>query len=501
MSLIDITNTINGYLWSIAMIVLCMGVAALLSIRMGFFQVRLAKDMLSLLLGGKSSENGISSFQGFSMALGGRIGIGAIAGVATAICFGGPGAVFWMWVYAFLGAGSAFTESVLAQTWKEEINGEYRGGPAYYIEKGTGFKAMAIVFAIAAVIANAFTGPTIQAFNIAESVHNTFGISTIITGLALAALTGFVIFGGMKRIGSFAERIVPFMAIGYILIAIIILIVNIKNVPSMFALIFKSAFHMEAFYGAIWGQAIIWGVKRGVYSSEAGMGSGAQASAAAEVSHPAKQGLAQSFSVYVDTIFVCGATAVMILCTGMYNVQGADGKFLVENLPGIAAGSAYTQAAIDSLIPGFGSIFLVLAIFFFAFTTLMSFGFYADCNVAYLFKKNAKLKEIQIIVKLILVAMIIFGSIRTSAVAWNFADIGVGFCSWINLIGLILLQKPAIKILKDYEKQKKLGLDPVFDPEDCGIKNADLWHDIVKRRYAELLEKKNALNKDKDIAS
>ncbi|MBN7773798.1 alanine/glycine:cation symporter family protein [Clostridium aminobutyricum] len=505
MNLVTITNEINVYLWSVALIVLCMGVATLLSVRMRFFQVRLAKDMLTLLLGGKSSENGISSFQGFAMALGGRIGIGAIAGVATAICFGGPGAVFWMWVYAFLGAGSAFAESVLAQTWKEEINGEYRGGPAYYIEKGTGIKAMAVVFAIAATIANALTGPTIQAFNIAESVHNTFGISTLVTGLALAALTGFVIFGGMKRIGRTAEYIVPFMAIGYILLALIILAVNYKNVPGMFALIFKSAFHMEAVYGAIWGQAIIWGVKRGVYSSEAGMGSGAQASAAAEVSHPAKQGLAQSFSVYVDTIFVCGATAVMILCTGMYNVQGADGTFIVENLPGVAAGSAYTQAAIDSLLPGFGSIFLVLAIFFFAFTTLMSFGFYADCNVAYLFKKSPKLKEIQIAVKLILVAMIIFGSVRTSTVAWNFADIGVGFCSWINLIGLILLQKPAVKILKDYERQKKLGLDPVFDPAECGIKNADLWHDIVKRRYSDLLEKKKSVmknqNGDKDIAS
>lgn len=504
MNLVNITNVINGYLWSTAMVVLCLGVGIFFSIRMGFFQIRLIKDMVKHLLGGKSSESGISSFQGFSMALGGRIGIGNIAGVATAICFGGPGAVFWMWVYAFLGAGTAFAESVLAQTWKERINGEYRGGPAYYIEKGTGIKALAVLFAVAAIIANAFTGPTIQAYNIAETVHNAFGIPAAATGVAVAILFGIIVFGGMKRIGQFAEKVVPLMAGIYILLALIILAINFTHIPSMFALIFKSAFNMEAVFGAIWGQTILWGVKRGVYSSEAGMGSGAQASAAAEVSHPAKQGLAQSFSVYVDTLFVCTATAIMILSTGMYNVAGVkEGSFLVENLPGIAAGTGYTQAAIDTLVPGLGSAFIAIAIFFFAFTTILSFAFYADCNISYLFRNFKELKKIDIVIKSILIIMIIFGSLRTSTVAWNFADIGVGLSAWVNLIGLILLQKPVIKILKDYEKQKKMGLNPVFDPADCGIEHADLWYEIVKQNYDDLAqEKKNCLeNKQGNIAS
>ncbi len=504
MNLVEITNVINSYLWSVAMIGLCLGVGIFFSVRLGFFQIRLIKDMVKHLLGGQSSENGISSFQGFSMALGGRIGVGNIAGVATAICFGGPGAVFWMWVYAFLGAGAAFAESVLGQIWKEEIDGEYRGGPAYYILKGTGIKWLAILFAIAGVIANAFTGPTIQAFNIADSVKNAFGIPAIVSGCVVAALFAFVIFGGMKRIGSVAEKIVPIMAAIYILLMIVILAVNIKNVPSMFAVIFRSAFNMEAVYGAIWGQTIMWGVKRAVYSSEAGMGSGSQASAAAEVSHPAKQGLAQSFSVYVDTLFVCTATAIMILSTGMYNVAGVqEGSFIVENLPGIAAGTGYTQAAIDTLLPGMGSAFIAVAIFFFAFTTIMSFGFYADCNVAFLFKNNKNLKGLQIAIKIVLILMIIFGSVRSSALAWNMADVGVGFMAWVNLIALILLYKPVIKILKDYEDQKKLGINPVFEPEKLGIKNADLWNNIVKRRYSALLEekKKTLENKGGNVAS
>lgn len=491
MNLIDLTNSINGYLWGIVMILLCLGVGLLFTLSLRFFQVRLIKDMVKNLLGGKSSQQGISSFQGFAMALGGRIGVGNIAGVATAICFGGPGAVFWMWVYAFLGAGSAFAESTLAQVWKEEINGEYRGGPAYYIEKGTGIKALAVLFAIAGLIANALTGPTIQAFNVAESVNNAFGIPALATGCVVAALFAFVIFGGMKRIGSVAEKIVPVMAGLYILLMLIVLVVNFKNVPAMFGLIFTSAFNMNAVFGAIWGQTIMWGVKRGVYSSEAGMGSGSQASAAAEVSHPVKQGLAQSFSVYVDTLFICTATALMILSTGMYNVAGAEeGTFIIENLPGVAAGTGYTQAAIDTLVPGLGSAFLAVAIFFFAFTTILSFGFYADSNMAYLFKNSKNLNGLQVVIKLILIVMIVFGSVKSSTLAWNMADVGVGLCAWINLLALILLVKPVLKLMKDYEYQKKLGLDPVFQPEMCGINNAPLWDKIASQKYGELLEKK-----------
>lgn len=489
MDFLSITGTISGYLWGTVFIVLCMGVGLYFSVFMRFPQLRLIKDMVRQLLKGESSESGISSFQGFAMALGGRIGVGNIAGVATAICFGGPGAVFWMWMIAFLGAGAAFAESVLAQTWKEQIGGEYRGGPAYYIEKGIGFKFFAILFAMAAILANGFTGPTIQAFNIADSAKNAFGISPLITGICVAIIFAAIIFGGMKRIGKFAELVVPFMAIIYIILALVILAVNYQNVPSMFALIFKCAFNAEAMFGGIFGGTIMWGVKRGIYSSEAGMGSGAQAAAAAEVSHPAKQGLAQSFSVYVDTLFVCTATALMILSTGTYNVVDSANNFIVQNVPNVEAGTGFTQAAIDTLLPGFGSAFIAIAIFFFAFTTLLSFAFYTESNVAYLFKGNRYLKQISLAFKLILIGMIIFGSVKSAAVAWNMADIGVGLMAWLNLIALIMLRKPVLAILKDYEKQKSMGLDPVFNPNECGIKGADLWLKIKEKNYAHLNDK------------
>ncbi|MEA4987685.1 MAG: alanine/glycine:cation symporter family protein [Anaerovorax sp.] len=486
MDILTITGKLSGYLWGTVFIVLCMGVGIYFSVFMKFPQLRLIKDMLSQLFQGKSSDSGISSFQGFAMALGGRIGVGNIAGVATAICFGGPGAVFWMWVIAFLGAGAAFAESVLGQVWKEEIGGEYRGGPAYYIQKGTGLKFFAILFAIAAIIANGFTGPTIQAFNIADSVKNAFGIDPLVTGICVAVIFASIIFGGMKRIGKFAELVVPFMAAVYIILTIVILGVNFQNVPSMFALIFKCAFNAEAVFGGVFGGTIMWGVKRGVYSSEAGMGSGAQAAAAAEVSHPAKQGLAQSFSVYVDTLFVCTATALMILSTGSYNVVDPNNNFIIHNVPNVEAGTGYTQAAIDTLIPGFGSAFIAIAIFFFAFTTLLSFSFYTESNVAYLFKGNRYLKYITLVMKLVLIGMIVFGSVKSAAVAWNMADIGVGLMAWLNLIALIMLRKPVLSILKDYEKQKSMGLDPVFNPRDCGIKDADLWLEIVEKKYSHL---------------
>lgn len=489
-----ITGIIDGYIWSIPLIILALCVGLYFSVRMGFPQIRKFKDMMYYLIKGSDSKEGISSFQGFAMALGGRIGVGNIAGVATAICFGGPGAIFWMWIIAFIGAGSAFAESSLAQIYKSKLNGEYRGGPAYYIEKGLGSPIFAVIFAVVAVIANGFTGPTIQAFNIADSAHNAFGWNPAIVGVVVAILFALVVFGGMKRIGKFAEYVVPVMAIVYIVLALVIMFVNYNQIGKMFGLIFSCAFHANAVYGAIWGQAVMWGVKRGIYSNEAGMGSGAHAAAASEVSHPAKQGLAQSFSVYVDTLLVCTATAIMLLSTGMYNIIGADGKtFIVNNLKGIDAGVGYTQAAIDTFIPGFGSAFIAIAVFFFAFTTLLSFAFYTDANVSYIIRNMKDEKQRRMVVNVILgvlTAIILFGSMRTAGTAWNFADIGVGLMSWTNFIAIALLSPKVFAVFKDYERQRKLGLDPVFEPEDCGIKNADLWDDIVDEKYADLRDAK-----------
>lgn len=495
MSFEKLTGMISGYIWAVPLIVLALCVGLLYSVMMKFPQIRLFKDMTKYLFKGNSTSNeGVSSFQGFAMALGGRIGVGNIAGVATAICFGGPGAIFWMWMIAFIGAGSAFAESSLAQTYKLKIGGEYRGGPAYYIEKGTGLKFFAILFAVAGVIANGFTGPTIQAFNIAEASKNAFGIEPWIVGVVVAGLFALVVFGGMKRIGRIAEVVVPIMAIVYIVLALVIMGVNFKRIPEMFGMIFSCAFNMNAFYGAVWGSAVMWGVKRGIYSNEAGMGSGAHAAAAAEVSHPAKQGLAQSFSVYVDTLLVCTATAIMILSTDMFNVVNEKtGEFLVHNLNGVEAGTGYTQAAIDTFLPGFGSAFIAIAVFFFAFTTLLSFAFYTDANVSYLVKgfKSEKGRKIMVnIIRLVLTGIILFGSIRSSGAAWNLADIGVGLMAWVNLIAILFMNGIVRKIMKDYEYQKKLGLDPVFEPSKIGIKNAELWDEITSEKYADLIEKK-----------
>ncbi|MBK5254135.1 MAG: alanine:cation symporter family protein [Peptostreptococcaceae bacterium] len=496
MNFAELTGSVSGVLWALPLVLLALLVGLYYSVRMRFPQVRLFKDMIHFLTTGGTSDEGISSFQGFAMALGGRIGVGNIAGVGTAIAFGGPGAVFWMWMIAFIGASTAYAESALAQVFKSKIGGEYRGGPAFYIEKGMkhkGFgKAFAIVFAISAIIANGFTGPTIQAFNVAESMNNAWGLNTTVVGVVLAGLFALVVFGGMKRIGNVAGKIVPVMAGLYILLALIILAINFQRIPEMFGLIFGCAFNLNALYGAIWGQAILWGVKRGIYSNEAGMGSGAHASAAAEVSHPAKQGLAQSFSVYVDTLLVCTATAIMILSTGAYNVYLGDG-FITENaiVSGVEAGTGYTQAAIDSWIPGLGSSFIAVAIFFFAFTTLLSFAFYTDANINYIAGKSKNRKVYLTIMRVLLTGIILLGAVTKSAAAWNLADIGVGLMSWVNFIALILLSGIAIKTLKDYERQKALGLDPVFEPKDIGIDNAELWDDITQSKYQDLLDAKH----------
>ncbi|GMA42144.1 putative sodium/proton-dependent alanine carrier protein YrbD [Mobilicoccus caccae] len=466
-----------GWLWSTPMVVLILAVGLFFTLRFAFPQVRRVGDMLRQLARGGDSERGVSSFEALAMALGGRIGVGNIAGVATAIGFGGPGAMFWMWVTAIVGSAVAIVESSLAQVWKEEVAGEYRGGPAYYIEKGIKFRwiamPLAIAYAVSTVFATTITGPSIQAFNIAESVNNAWGVDPRITGIVVAILFCAVVLGGMKRIGKVCGVVVPFMATAYVLLGLVVVALNAPRVPEMFALIFRSAFGGEALYGGMLGAIIMWGVKRAIYSSEAGTGSGAQASAAAEVSHPVKQGLSQGFSVYVDTLLVCTITGLMILSTNSYNVVREDtGQTLVEHVPGLAAGPGYTQAAIESVLPGFGAPFIAIAMFFFAFTTLLSFGFYADTNIAYLMRRKRAGRTVTVIFQLVLAGSILLGSFRSSEFAWALADIGIGLYTWVNLIALVLLIGPAVAVFKDYERQRRSGLNPIFDPEEAGITNA-----------------------------
>ncbi|MET3730025.1 AGCS family alanine or glycine:cation symporter [Fictibacillus halophilus] len=462
-------------LWSQPMIYFCLGVGLLFSILTRFLQVRHFKEMIKLMMEGKSSKAGVSSFQALAIALSGRVGTGNIAGTATAIGFGGPGAVFWMWMIAFIGASSAFVESALAQVYKVKQDGEYRGGPAYYIEKGIGWKWYGIIFAFSALAAMALLMPGVQSNSIAEGLDNAFNIKPSVTGIFLVVILAAIIFGGVKRIANVAQYVVPFMAIGYVLVSLIIVAFHIPQIPEVLSLIFRSAFSFDSAFGGIVGSAIMWGVKRGIYSNEAGQGTGAHPAAAAEVSHPAKQGLVQAFSVYIDTWLVCTATAFMILFTGMYNVQNeADKTFIVENIPGVEAGTAFTQEAIESVLPGFGSGFVAVSLFFFAFTTIMAYYYIAETNIAYLMRgRNNKIP--MFLLKIVLLGTTYYGAVKTADLAWALGDLGLGIMVWLNLIAILILAKPALRVLKDYEEQKKAGLDPVFDSRKLGIKNAEYW--------------------------
>ncbi len=471
----ELVSTLNGWIWSPALIYLCLGAGLYFSIRTRFMQVRGLNEMIRLMFHGKASDAGVSSFQALAMSLSGRVGTGNIAGVATALTFGGPGAIFWMWMVAFLGASTAYIESTLAQIYKEkDDNGQYRGGPAYYIEKAMGQKWYAWIFAVSTVIATGLLLPGVQANSIASGLSNAWGIDNAVSAAVVVILLGFIIFGGVKRIAMFAEIVVPFMALAYILVAMVIVLINITAVPDMIMLILSSAFGFDAGFGAMLGLAVQWGVKRGVYSNEAGQGTGPHPAAAAEVAHPAQQGYVQAFSVYIDTLLVCSATAFMLMSTGMYNVKAPDGTMLYEGLPGIEAGAGYTQAAVETMLPGFGSTFVALALFFFAFTTIVAYYYMAETNIAYINRKVHR-PWLSFVLKIGIMVAVTYGSVRSAGVAWDLGDVGVGLMAWLNIIAILILQRPALLALRDYEAQKKSGAEVSFDPVKLGIRNAAFW--------------------------
>jgi AGCS family alanine or glycine:cation symporter len=492
----EIVNTINGYIWSPYLIYLCLGTGVFFSVLTRFVQVRQFKEMIRLLLSGKSSEKGISPFQALAVSLSGRVGTGNIAGVAAAIGFGGPGAVFWMWVVAFLGAATAYIESTNAQIYKEEEDGIYRGGPAYYIEKALGQKWYAWIFALSTILACGVLLPVVQSNGIGDAMVNVFGsggsvssfmgdlpLTKVYTATFIVLLLGFIIFGGVKRIARFTQVVVPFMALAYIIIACTIIALHIDQLPNIFMLIISDAFTPMAGIGA----AIGWGVKRGVYSNEAGQGTGPHAAAAAEVEHPAQQGLVQAFSVYIDTLFVCSATAFMILITNSYNVmpEGST-SFVVNNLANdvVINGPAFTQIAVDSVLTGFGKPFIAVALFFFAFTTVLAYYFIAENNVSYI-NKTIKMPILRFVLKVILMSAVFYGTVAEPSAAWGMGDIGVGIMAWLNIFAIIVIffmAKPAIKALKDYERQQKDGVKIfTFDPLKLGIKKATFWEDRINK--------------------
>ncbi len=475
----NIINTVNGWVWSPALVFLCLLAGLYFSFGTRFVQVRRFGEMARLLFStDKTQKTGITSFQAFAMALSGRVGTGNIVGVATAIGYGGPGAIVWMWIIAFLGAGSAFAEATLAQIFKENHKGEYRGGPAYYIEKGLRAKWLAVIFAVCAVVACGLFLPPVQSNGIAMSFANTFNVNPAWIGLGVALLIGIVIIGGVKRIANVAQVVAPFMAIIYILLSIVILVIHVSEVPAVFGDMVRSAFGLNEALGGILGSTIAWGVKRGIYSNEAGQGTAPIVAAAAKVSHPVKQGMVQAFSVYVDTLLVCTATAVMILACKTYNIYAADGSMLYASQvaqlgePDVS----YTTAAISTLLgPGIGGLVVSFALFFFAFTTIMAYYYYAETNLVYLFGKGRKERLCIWILRICLIAAVFYGSLNKASLMWSLGDIGVGTMAWINIIAILLLSRLAFRSLKSYEKQKKAGKEPEFNPEELKIKNADFW--------------------------
>lgn len=486
----SIISTVNKVVWSPALVILLIFAGLYFSTRTRFVQVRRFGLMVKSLFArkDKSQKSGISSFEAFCVALSGRVGTGNIVGVATAIAMGGPGAVFWMWVTAFLGASTAFMESTLSQIYKFHHKTGYRGGPANYIEQGLGQKWLGILFAIVTIIGYGLFLSTVQSNGVSSALGNSYHISPLIAGLSLAFVLGLVIVGGVKSISKVASLITPFMAIGYIGIALVIIALHIDRVPAVFASIFTNALGINPVCGGILGSTIMMGVKRSIFSNEAGQGGGAIVSACAAVSHPAKQGLAQAFSVYVDTLLICTATALMILCSGTYNIIDAQtGKILVGNAPELADNYVnYTQAAVDSVIAGFGGQFVTVALIFFVFTTLMAYYFYAESSIMYIFDlfrrsrpKGTRLPVFENIciwtMRFLILCAVVLGAVKETNSIWQLGDIGVGLMAWINVIVLLILCPKALSALKDYEKQIKEGKkEPKYHPSEFGIR-VDEW--------------------------
>lgn len=455
-----IVSAINDVVWSPALVVLLVGAGLYFSIRTRFVQLRRIGVMTHLLFGKKDKtkeKKGVSSFEAFCIALSGRVGTGNIVGVATAIALGGPGAIFWMWVIAFLGASTAFVESTLAQLFNFEHEDGFRGGPACYIDKGLRSKWLAVVFALFTIIGCGLMLTTVQANGMSSAASNSLGVKPLVSGLFLAFLIGLVVIGGIKRISKVASIVTPFMAVAYIVIALVVLAFNWRAIPGLLSMIVTNAFGINPVCGGILGSTIMMGVKRGLFSNEAGQGTGAIPSASADVKHPAEQGLVQAFSVYVDTLLVCTATALMILSAGTYNILGPDSSMLVANSPELGANYVgFTQAAIDTVLGGFGSIFISIALAFFVFTTIMAYYFYSESSIIYLCSLNGKCSQRteMLLIRVLQIAQltaIVFGAVKEANLVWTLGDIGVGIMAWVNVVAIILLSPKAIGALKEYE--------------------------------------------------
>lgn len=446
-------NEINDLLWTYILIIMLLGCAVWFSIRTRFVQFRMLREMLVLLsesaTKGKPGEKHVSSFQAFAISIASRVGTGNLAGVATAIAIGGPGSIFWMWVIALLGASSAFIESTLAQLYKVRGKDSFIGGPAYYMKKGLKQPWMGMLFAVLISVTFGFAFNSVQSNTICAAAEHAFGLDHTILGVVLAILTLIIIFGGIHRIAKVSSIIVPIMALGYIGLALVIVLINISQLPGVISLIVSSAFGWEQALGGGVGIALMQGIKRGLFSNEAGMGSAPNAAATAHVTHPVKQGLIQTLAVFTDTILICTCTAFIILFSGV-------------PLDGSTNGVQLTQQALTNEIGASGSIFVAVALFFFAFSSILGNYYYGEANIRFITGKKYVLYGYRILVS----GMILFGSLATLDVVWSLADITMGLMAICNLIAILFLGKYAFRLLADYRSQKKAGIQsPVFKKE------------------------------------
>ncbi|MDN6437958.1 MAG: alanine:cation symporter family protein [Corynebacterium nuruki] len=476
----DLITKISDWIWN-PLAYFALAVGLLFTFITRGVQFRRLPDMIKQLKESGSGDGGLSSFQTLALTLSSRVGVGSIAGVATAITMGGPGAMLWLIITGLLGSTCAYAEAVLAQTFKRRVHGEDRGGMPYYIRYGLKAPGLAATIALTAMIGYGFVFPGIQANNIASSMDHAFSIPAWVTGLVIAGVLGFVVIGGTKRIVNVAQTVVPFMAIGYLIVAAVIICANISEVPEALRMIIMAGMGSDQLFGGLIGFAVAWGVRRAVFASATGFGEGTFSAAAANTTHPGKQGIIQAFSIYIDLFMICTATGLMIMVTGKYNVQDSGGGFIVEGAPGTVPGPNYVQEAIDATFNGFGSVFVAVAVLLFAFTSQVFFFYVSMTNLIYLLGDRVN-RLYEGAIKVGAVAIAFIGSVASADAIWAIGDIGYAILAWLNMIAVVLLTPVVRKIVRDYDAQRKAGVDPVFIPEKVGISDAVWWENEFRER-------------------
>ncbi|WP_206659616.1 alanine/glycine:cation symporter family protein [Halobacillus litoralis] len=459
----EVLGFLNDWMWGTILVVTLLGLGLWFSIKLNFVQFRYIPEMIRVLFDKRSisaeGKKGTSPFQAFAISTASRVGTGNLAGVAAAITVGGPGAVFWMWIVAILGGASSFIESTLAQVYKVPDKDQYRGGPAYYIEKGLKNRTLGIIFAITITFTYGLVFSSVQSNTIRLAFENSFNVDKWLMGGLLTLAVALIIFGGLKRIAQVTQFIIPIMAIFYIILAGYVLLANLGQVPTMFGQIFAGAFGFREIAGGTFGGMILIGIKRGLFSNEAGMGSAPNAAATSEVTHPVKQGLIQTLGVFTDTLLICSATAVIILFAGDYAGTDLDGIQL-------------TQEAFESQLGAWAAIFIAIAILLFAFSSIIGNYYYGETNIEFI--KTSKVNIF--IYRIAVLAMVMFGAVAEFGLVWSLADLTMGIMALINLYAILRLSSVAYAALKDYRRQRKEGKDPVFYQDHLpGVDGMEYW--------------------------